>query len=91
MQANQTTSRADADAKKLRRHFRLTLDDLEQNRRGLLSEKQKARIAGYERGGRILGVAVGAMLLVLSAAFVPLVSTAMNTILGSEALRQYAA
>ncbi len=53
----------EAEARKLRRHFKFTEADLMANRGGVLSEKQKQRIARNERGGQTIGVVIGAGLL----------------------------
>jgi len=42
----------DLKQKKLRRHFMFTNADLEENRRGILSEKQIKRITYYEWRGK---------------------------------------
>ncbi len=53
----------EAEAKKLRRHFKFTDEDLGMNQRGQLSEKQKQRMEKYDLGGRKLGIFIGGMLL----------------------------
>ncbi len=67
VQAQSADSPLEDEAKRLRRHFKFTEEDLAFNRRGELSDKQKRRIAGYERGGKKLLISVGAMLLVPAA------------------------
>ncbi len=58
-----TSTEWEAEAKKLRRHFKFTEDDLELNRRGQLSEKQKQRMEKYDQGGRKLGIFIGGVLI----------------------------
>ncbi len=60
---------SETEAKKLRRHFKFTNDDLEENRRGVLSKKQIKRIAYYERGGKIVFSLIGVLLLVFPVGF----------------------
>jgi hypothetical protein len=84
-----TNDAAEAAARKLRRHFKFSLDDLAANRRGVLSRKQMARIAGYDRGGRMLGGVVGAALLLFSALFTPMALSAWKTVFGNVALREH--
>ncbi|HND48850.1 MAG TPA: hypothetical protein PLL95_09830, partial [Anaerolineales bacterium] len=50
-------------------HFKFTNDDLEENRRGVLSKKQIKRIAYYERGGKIAFSLIGVLLLVFPIGF----------------------
>ena len=90
MAAQHSNAAAEAAARKLRRHFKFGLDDLAANRRGVLSPKQQARIAGYERGGRMLGCIIGAALLLFSALFVPMALSVWQTALGNVALRERA-
>jgi hypothetical protein len=63
-----------AEAKKLRRHFQFTEADLAENRKGVLSEKQRERLRKNERGGQVVGALFGLLLLVFAgvfAAFLP--------------------
>ncbi len=70
MNAQQSSTIDDeTEAKNLRRHFKFTNDDLEENRRGVLSKKQMKRIACYERGGKIAFSIIGMFLLVFSVGF----------------------
>ena len=64
-----STTDSETEAKKLRRHFKFTNDDLEENRRGVLSKKQIQRIAYYERGGKITFSLIGVLLLVFPIGF----------------------
>lgn len=64
-----STTDSETEAKKLRRHFKFTNDDLEENRRGVLSKKQIKRIAYYERGGKITFSLIGVLLLVFPIGF----------------------
>lgn len=64
-----STTDSETEAKKLRRHFKFTNDDLEENRRGVLSKKQIKRIAYYERGGKIAFSLIGVLLLVFPIGF----------------------
>ncbi len=63
VQAESTDSPVEAEAKKLRRHFKFTEEDLEVNRRGELSEKQRQRMEKYDAGGRKLGITIGLLLV----------------------------
>ncbi len=63
VQADSMDSPVEDEAKKLRRHFKFTEDDLEVNRRGELSDKQKARLEKYDAGGRKLGITIGSLLV----------------------------
>lgn len=65
----------ETEAKKLRRHFKFTKDDLEENRRGVLSKKQLKRIAYYERGGKIVVMLMGVFLLVFPVGFANFISS----------------
>lgn len=56
----------DAEAKKLRRHFSFTNDDLKLNQRGSLSEKQLLRVNKDAKGGKVVGVLLGIFLLVFA-------------------------
>ena len=89
MAAQHSDEAAEAAVLKLRRHFKFSLDDLEANRRGVLSQKQLARIAGYERGGRILGGVVGAALLLFSAQFTPMALSVWKTAIDNVATREH--
>lgn len=64
-----STTDSETEAKKLRRHFKFTNDDLEENRRGVLSKKQIERIAYYERGGKIMFSIIGVLLLIFPIGF----------------------
>jgi hypothetical protein len=59
----------ETESKKLRRHFKFTQDDLEENRRGFLSKKQMERIAYYERGGKLMFIIIGTLLLIFPVGF----------------------
>ena len=63
----------EAEAKKLRKCFKFTEDDLIANQSGVLSEKQAKRFAEEESGGKRLGLIIGGSLLAASIAFTPLV------------------
>ncbi len=58
-----SSTELEAEAKKLRRHFKFTEQDLEMNQRGELSEKQKQRMERYDLGGRKLGIFIGSVLV----------------------------
>ncbi len=63
VQAESIDSPVEAEAKKLRRHFKFTEDDLQLNRRGELSEKQRQRMEKLDAGGRKLGLFIGGVLI----------------------------
>lgn len=67
-QSSNTTD-AETESKRLRRHFKFTNDDLEENRRGVLSKKQTERIAHYEQGGKLMVIIIGVLLLVFPIGF----------------------
>jgi hypothetical protein len=58
-----SNTQLEAEAKKLRRHFKFTEEDLRMNERGELSEKQKQRMEKYDLGGRKLGIFFGSVLI----------------------------
>lgn len=66
-QAERTDIDFEAEAKKLRKQFGFTEADLMANQRGMLSERQIAQIATNEKGGKTLGVIIGAILLLVGA------------------------
>lgn len=74
------------EEKKLRRHFKFTNDDLEENRRGVLSKKQIKRIAYYERGGKIVFSIIGALLLIFPIGFSKMVISGIITTYQNEFL-----
>jgi hypothetical protein len=80
----------EAESKKLRRHFKFTKDDLEENRRGVLSKKQMKRITGYEWGGKILFIIIGVILLVFAVGFTPLAFSAIKNIYSNDSLMKHA-
>ncbi len=63
VQAESIDPPVESEAKKLRRHFKFTEDDLELNRRGELSEKQRQRMEKLDAGGRKLGLFIGGVLI----------------------------
>lgn len=73
------TTDNETEVKKLRRHFKFTIDDLEENRRGVLSKKQIKRIAYYERGGKIAFSIIGVLLLVFPIGFSKMIISGIIT------------
>ena len=71
--AEANTIDLEAEAQKLRKHFKFTEADLMANQSGVLSEKQIKQIAEEERGGKKLGWIIGSALLIGAIVFTPLV------------------
>ena len=81
-----STTDNEIEEKKLRRHFKFTNDDLEENRRGILSKKQIKRIAYYERGGKIIFSIIGVLLLIFPIGFSKMIISGIITTYQNEVL-----
>jgi hypothetical protein len=81
----------ETESKKLRRHFKFTQDDLEENRRGVLSKKQMERIAYYERGGKLMFIIIGTLLLIFPVGFAKTIITGISSSYQNNFILEHAA